>query len=339
MPDFRIADTAPEHRKLRSAGLAAAGLWALAGAYAMRELTDGWVPDYWVQTWPNGKKSGAALVAAGLWKIEERGGLPGYRFHDWLDYQRSEQQFASERYANKLRRELYSSPQLVAAVKDRDLDECRYCGRTVGWTNRRGSAGATLDHVVPPEFGGGNTLENVVVACRGCNAGKRCRTPEQAGMTLRPPPHRPPPPGPSTGTSSNPDHSQNGARPPSRLELEKNSSPYPNPSGIDLGGDRPEVNAPARVTTPPHKPLTSENRPPERCTQHRDIDADPGPCRGCLKAREHAEQWDEQHRTAALMAARHCQLCDAEGWRYELGTRVPLTPYEHCDHRPLRSVS
>lgn len=88
MPDFRVADTAPEHRKLRTAGLAAAGLWALAGAYAMRELTDGWVPEYWVTTWPAGKRQASTLVSVGLWRREKRDGLPGYSFHDWTGYQR-----------------------------------------------------------------------------------------------------------------------------------------------------------------------------------------------------------------------------------------------------------
>lgn len=89
MPDFRVADNAPEHPKLRAVGLAAAGLWSLAGAYAMRELTDGWVPDYWVQTWPGGKKQAAALIQVGLWSAVPRQGIAGYLFHDWAEYQRS----------------------------------------------------------------------------------------------------------------------------------------------------------------------------------------------------------------------------------------------------------
>lgn len=97
MVDFRIADTAPEHPKLRAVGLAAAGLWSLAGAYAMRELTDGWVPEYWVQTWPSGKKHAAALVNVGLWSKAVRQSLPGYQFHDWIDYQRTAESVERER--------------------------------------------------------------------------------------------------------------------------------------------------------------------------------------------------------------------------------------------------
>jgi hypothetical protein len=99
LPDFRVADTAPEHPKLRAAGLAAAGLWSLAGAYAMNpaHMTDGWVPLHWVQTWPSGKKHAAKLVEVGLWREETRNGLAGYRFHDWSDSQRSSSKVEDDR--------------------------------------------------------------------------------------------------------------------------------------------------------------------------------------------------------------------------------------------------
>jgi hypothetical protein len=98
VPDFRVADTAPEHPKLRAAGLAGFGLWSAAGGYAMRELTDGWVPDYWVQTWPGAKAAARRLIEVGLW-VAEPGplGQPGYRFRDWLDYQRSAAQIEEEK--------------------------------------------------------------------------------------------------------------------------------------------------------------------------------------------------------------------------------------------------
>jgi hypothetical protein len=90
MPDFRIDDTAPEHRKMRAAGLTALGLWSMAGAWSLSptQMTDGWIPSYWVQTWPGGKKSAAKLVQVGLWYVDTRDGQPGYQFHDWDDYQR-----------------------------------------------------------------------------------------------------------------------------------------------------------------------------------------------------------------------------------------------------------
>lgn len=123
MPDFRVADTAPEHPKLRAAGLPAVGLWAAAGAYSMRELTDGWVPEYWVQTWPGAKRHATALVGVGLWQREDRQGIPGYRFRDWLDYQRPASKIHEEREKGKERarrsreRSRERSPEVTADVR------------------------------------------------------------------------------------------------------------------------------------------------------------------------------------------------------------------------------
>lgn len=108
MPDFRVDDTAPEHPKLRAAGLAAAGLWAMAGGYSAREYTDGWVPDYWVATWPSGKRQAATLVKVGLWRAEARNGIAGYAFHDWLDYQRA---------AAKLKEDQRKARERMAAIR------------------------------------------------------------------------------------------------------------------------------------------------------------------------------------------------------------------------------
>ena len=110
MPDFRIVDDADEHPKLRQAGLAAVGLWSMAGARAMRDLTDGWIPQHYVLTWPNGKRNAAVLVKVGLWVPEERGGLPGYRFHDWGQVQRTAAQIHTERARGRERKAAQRSP-------------------------------------------------------------------------------------------------------------------------------------------------------------------------------------------------------------------------------------
>lgn len=61
----------------------------------------------------------------------------------------------------------------------RDGETCQYCGC------RPGRAELTLDHIVPRAQGGQTRWENVVAACRPCNARKADRTPEQAGMPLQ----------------------------------------------------------------------------------------------------------------------------------------------------------
>ncbi|UQA58129.1 HNH endonuclease [Polyangium aurulentum] len=60
----------------------------------------------------------------------------------------------------------------------RDGFRCQYCGVELP------AGELTYDHVVPRVQGGKTTWENIVAACRGCNAKKRGRTPEGAGMTL-----------------------------------------------------------------------------------------------------------------------------------------------------------
>ena len=60
----------------------------------------------------------------------------------------------------------------------RERNQCMYCG------SHFSTADLTIDHVVPRSQGGVDSWENLVAACRGCNARKGGRTPEQAGMAL-----------------------------------------------------------------------------------------------------------------------------------------------------------
>ncbi len=69
------------------------------------------------------------------------------------------------------------------AVFVRDLESCQYCGRRA----------ETVDHVVPRSRGGTHTWDNVVAACRPCNARKRDHLPSETGMLLRRRPGHPSP--------------------------------------------------------------------------------------------------------------------------------------------------
>src|SRR5436190_2411675 len=60
------------------------------------------------------------------------------------------------------------------AVFARDEWRCQYCGR----------GAENLDHVLPRSRGGEHVWENVVAACRRCNAKKENRLPEEAGLRL-----------------------------------------------------------------------------------------------------------------------------------------------------------
>ena len=70
-------------------------------------------------------------------------------------------------------------------VFTRDGHRCQYCG--VRFPARQ----LTFDHVLPRASGGRTEWTNIVTACRPCNARKRDRTPDEAGMFPLNPPRRP----------------------------------------------------------------------------------------------------------------------------------------------------
>jgi 5-methylcytosine-specific restriction endonuclease McrA len=98
------------------------------------------------------------------------------------------------------------TPEKKAAVLARDRYRCRYCGIPViraevrkaahrryplavpwGRTNNTQHAGfqamwAQYDHVVPHSHGGGNEIDNLVLACAACNFGKMHYTLEELGL-------------------------------------------------------------------------------------------------------------------------------------------------------------
>lgn len=63
----------------------------------------------------------------------------------------------------------------------RDGHRCQYCG----------AQAEGIDHIVPKSKGGPHAWDNVVAACRRCNARKRDHYLEETGMRLRRPPMAP----------------------------------------------------------------------------------------------------------------------------------------------------
>lgn len=114
MPWFRVDDTLNAHPKARTAGLPAMGLWVVAGAYSAQYLTEGFVPEWYVASWPSGKKHAARLVAAGLWSRAPE----GWQFHQWEERQPTKEQVEADRAKTRDRQRKYRDKRRDAAVSD-----------------------------------------------------------------------------------------------------------------------------------------------------------------------------------------------------------------------------
>lgn len=163
----------------------------------------------------NAKRVAPRLVELGLWHDAETAkgcaectgrpegvrplGEADYFLHEWwvhlLPAEGKKNELA--RWRERRRKALNADANLKAAVRLRDQDRCRYCDKAVmfGTPDRKSERVGEFDHVDPWCRDGrgeyGNTIGNVVVACKPCNGRKRDRTPEEAGMALRPPPDNP----------------------------------------------------------------------------------------------------------------------------------------------------
>lgn len=114
---FKVDDQLHGHPKPRRAGLEAIGLWAVAGSHSSAYKGDGFVPAWYIDSWPKGKKLAAQLVAAGLWTPGEKDGLQGYYFHDWDDYQPTSDELERDREASRLRQKNHRERLRQAALK------------------------------------------------------------------------------------------------------------------------------------------------------------------------------------------------------------------------------
>lgn len=96
---FRIDDTLGTHPKARAAGLAAMGLWTLAGSWASQQLTDGHVPEWFVADL-KASRHAAKLVEVGLWHPSPEG---GWVFHEWAEMNPTRAEVEEKREAARKR--------------------------------------------------------------------------------------------------------------------------------------------------------------------------------------------------------------------------------------------
>lgn len=216
---FKVDDGWADHPKVRRAEKDGRALWSIAGAKCAQNGTDGLVDprmlreSYAPLAGVQWRKAAQLLVSSGLWhdaltvtdcsrcverlgQLGERDGIDGgelavgwFVFHDWAEYQPGAKVKGDPiaEMALKRGRDLRRTPwgkQITAKVRQRDRDQCRYCGVSClfGTQDRRSPRVGTIDHVNPFDFEtgvGGNSEKNCVVACNLCNGRKGQRTPEQ----------------------------------------------------------------------------------------------------------------------------------------------------------------
>jgi len=190
---WKVDDRLMTNHKVQRLDDASFRLWVGVCTNVAQNLTDGFLPTWATKDLRNGARMGKLVEARLLHAYGEQcecmKGRPwpaeqGWWVHDWLRYNPSK----SENTVARAKKAELRSPQLRRAVRDRDGDACRYCGRAVNFSDHRSAAGGVVDHV-DPLFATG--VDNLVVACKGCNTRKKDRTPAQAGMALRPVPGTP----------------------------------------------------------------------------------------------------------------------------------------------------
>ena len=233
MPRFQLDDSIHSDPAVVRAGTAAFGLYCRCGVYCAEHLLDGLVPveiaaQYGTPEWTR------KLLDVGLWTTQP----DGYQDTRWTA---NGNPLKRDVLADRAKRAELKNPMILKAVRDRDGDRCRYCAHRVNWTDRRGTYGATYDHVIPGLLAG---AANLVVACRSCNSAKKDRTPEEAGMTLLdPPPNRTP--RSDLGTT------QNGTR--------SDLTPKSFPSGKTTAGGR--ANGKPAASQPPLVAVLGDGHP------------------------------------------------------------------------------
>ena len=85
MPEAKLMPEFEQHDKVEAVSLAAVGLFALGLSFAVRELTDGFIPAGWAESKTRESAGGSAaqqLVDEGLWEPVEG----GFRVHDFAVY-------------------------------------------------------------------------------------------------------------------------------------------------------------------------------------------------------------------------------------------------------------
>lgn len=292
-------------------GAVAMTLWSVAGTTTRAALSDGVVSradtvrillnHEWADT------ASRLLVDVELWHDAHTEGqcetcmlhlaqcktcrplAPGeFRFHDW--WQRGYDHGATTKLTIAKKKELQDK-KLRTQVWARDsvpgspeTAHCRLCGHLMNRQDRRSDRAPEMDHIDPWLAIGAS---NLISVCRTCNRQKGQRTPEEAGMSLRPAPvhrgHRTtapapidsPPAGAAGSTSSRAAHSPLERAAGSRITVPVAAGPVSD-AGEEVAGSTPRrvegAALPSTAETAVHRPVPG----PRRHRSESPASSDPG---------------------------------------------------------------
>lgn len=112
----------------------------------------------------------AEFAGYGALEVDADTGRRRFRLVDEVEF--IHMKTAEEIAWEKQRRDDVAQPQITVPVRHRDGDACRYCGKVVNWSDRKGGIGGTYDHRPP---GMPASADTMVVACRSCNSERGIR--------------------------------------------------------------------------------------------------------------------------------------------------------------------
>jgi hypothetical protein len=131
---FKVDDRLCIHDKARAAGLRAMGLWVMAGSHSASVEADGFVPEWFVASFPTGRRDAVALVDVGLWtKV-----AGGWQFHEWDELNPTHAELESQREAGarRQRRARNAARNGVTGAETDDVTDAETVGGGFGVSPR-----------------------------------------------------------------------------------------------------------------------------------------------------------------------------------------------------------
>lgn len=145
MPWFKVDDGFANARQVlsipRRHRCKAIGLWTLAGTWAAKELTDGFIPDYLIETLGATPNDAQQLVYSGLWSRVEH----GYQVVGWDKYQFTKTQ-VMERRANEAERKQRAREAKRQRSDQHNVDNVRNVSH---WDTMRSPHGVRAESALP----------------------------------------------------------------------------------------------------------------------------------------------------------------------------------------------